>query len=270
MLADSGLRDDELPGDRGIGVSLGHQCEDLAFARRQLGQRVTATAHELADDLRVDDRPAGGDPAQRVDELLDVADAVLEQVADVPAVPGDLLIPASVAGGHTGAPTGYSQILVSGGSQRELAALTAAHPGIRLASRAVYNAEVAQNTGQNSLGDNVILGVIAALAAVTMINTLAVSTTERRSQVRLLSRIGATTRQLAGAFRWQALFITVTGIAAGGAVCAGTLIGLDRAVTGSAVPYIQAASAALIVSAVAALTFAAIMTSFAAMMPRRP
>jgi hypothetical protein len=42
----------------------------------------------------------------------------------------------------------------------------------------------------------------------------------------------------------------------------GTEIGLDRAVTGSAVPYIPAAQAALIA---AALTFAAIMTSFAAM-----
>ena len=182
---------------------------------------------------------------------------------------GDLLIPASVADGHTGAPAVYGQILVSGGSQRELAALAAAHPGVQLASRAVYNAQVAQNAEQNDFGDIVILGVIAALAAVTMINTLAVSTVERRRQIRLLSLIGATTRQLAGAFRWQALFVTVVGIAAGAAVCAGTLTGLTRAVTGSAIPYIPAAPAALIVTAVAALTFATIMTSFAAM-SRRP
>jgi putative ABC transport system permease protein len=177
---------------------------------------------------------------------------------------GDLLIPASVADGHTGVPAGYSQILISGGSQRELAALAAGHPGVRLASRAVYNDEVAQNTGQNSFGDNVILGVIAALAAVTMINTLAVATAERRRQVRLLIRIGATTRQLASAFCWQALFVTVAGIAAGAAVCAGTLIGLDRAVTGSAVPYVPAVPASLIVTAVAALVCGTTMTSFAA------
>ena len=177
---------------------------------------------------------------------------------------GDLLIPASVADGHTGAPAGYSQILIGGGSERELAALAAAHPGVRLVSRSVYNTELAQNTGQNSFGDNVILRVIGALAAVTMINTLAVSTTERRRQVRLLIRIGATTRQLAGAFCWQALFMTVAGIAAGEAVCAGTLIGLDRAVTGTTVPYIQAAPAALIAAAVAALTFGTILTFFAA------
>jgi len=181
---------------------------------------------------------------------------------------GDLLIPASVADGHTGAPDGYSQILVSGGSERELAALAAAYPGARLASRAVYNSEVAQNTGQNSFGDDIILGVIAALAAVTMINTLAVATAERRRQVRLLSRIGATTRQLAAVFGWQALFVTITGIAAGGAVCAGTLIGLDRAVTGTAVPYIPTAPAALIVTAVAALAFGTIMGTFTAISRR--
>jgi putative ABC transport system permease protein len=182
---------------------------------------------------------------------------------------GDLLVPASVADGHTGAPARYSQILVSGGSRGELAALVAAHPGAQLASRAVYNAEVVRSTGQNSYGDNVILGVIAALAAVTMINTLAVSTFERRRQMRLLGRIGATTRQLAGALCWQALFAVSTGIAAGAAVSAGTLIGLDRAVTGSAVPYIPAAPAALIVAAVTALAFGTIMASFAAM-SRRP
>jgi putative ABC transport system permease protein len=181
---------------------------------------------------------------------------------------GDLLIPAAVAGGHTGALAGYGQILVSGGSQRQLAALAASHPGAKLASRSVYNAQVAQATGQDSFGDNIILGVIAALAAITMVNTLAVSTIERRRQVQLLSRIGATTRQLAAIFRWQALFVAVTGITAGAAVCAGTLVGLDRAVTGTAVPYIPAAPAALIVAAVAALAFGTIMATFTAISRR--
>jgi putative ABC transport system permease protein len=154
-----------------------------------------------------------------------------------------------VAADHTGTPAGYSQILVRGGTQRELSTLAAADPGVQLASLAVYNAQVTQNTGQNSFGDIIILGVIAALAAVTMINTLAVSTAERRRLVRLLARVGASTRQLAAMFGWQALFVTVVGLAAGAAVCAGALIGLDRAVTGSPVPYLPAGPAALIVTA---------------------
>jgi len=174
---------------------------------------------------------------------------------------GGLLIPASVAAGHTGAPAGYSQILVDGASPGRLAALAAAHPGMRVATRQVYNAQVAQNSAQNSFVDNLILGVIAVLAAVTMINTLAVATFERRRQVRLLSRAGATRTQLAGMFGWQALFVTVLGIAAGAAVCAGTLAAIDRAVTGSLAPYIPLAPAALITAAVAALATGTILVS---------
>jgi putative ABC transport system permease protein len=181
---------------------------------------------------------------------------------------GDVIIPAAAADGHTGTPQAYGQILVSGGSQRQLAALAAARPGARLASRAVYNAEVAQNDNQNSFIDLLILGVIAALAAVTLVNTLAVSTVERRGRVRLLASAGATTRQLAWSFGWQALFVTVTGVAAGAAVCAGTLIGLTRAATGSAAPYIPDGPAALLVAAVAALTLGTVLTSFAAMTRR--
>jgi putative ABC transport system permease protein len=181
---------------------------------------------------------------------------------------GDLLIPASVAAGHTGAPAGYSQILVSGGATRDLAALAARHPGARLADRAVYNAEVASSTQQNSFANLLILGVIAALAAVTMTNTLAISTLERRRQVRLLTRVGATRGQLAAGFAWQVAFVAAVGVAAGAAVAGGTLASLTRAVTGSPVPFIPAGTAGLIVAAVTALATAAIMVPFGIMSGR--
>jgi putative ABC transport system permease protein len=140
---------------------------------------------------------------------------------------------------------------------------------VRVATRQVYNAQVAQNSAQDSFADNLILGIIAVLAAVTMINTLAVATFERRRQVRLLSRAGATWTQLAGMFGWQALFVTVMGIVAGAVVCAGTLTAIDRAVTGSPAPYIPLAPAALIAATVAALTTGTIMASARAV-ARRP
>lgn len=174
---------------------------------------------------------------------------------------GDVLIPASVAASHTGTPPGFSQILVDGAGRARMAALASAHPGVYLADRQVYNAQVRLNDAQNSFGDLLILGVIAVLAAVTMANTLAVATFERRSQVRLLARIGATRLQLAGMFGWQALFVTAVGIAAGVAVCAGALAAVTRAETGSPAAYIPAGPAALIVATVAALVMGTIMAS---------
>lgn len=182
---------------------------------------------------------------------------------------GDLIVPASAAAGHTGSPPGYSQVLVSGADPRALAALTAAHPGVTVASRQVYNAQVQSNETQQNFGDLLILGVIAALAAVTLVNTLAVATFERRRSMRLLARMGATPRQVAGIFGWHALFVTVIGAGAGALVAGGTLIALDRAITGSAVPYIPLTAGVGVIGAVALLTTGTIMLCLRAMTGRR-
>ena len=182
---------------------------------------------------------------------------------------GDLLIPASVAAGHTGSPPGYAQVLVSAVSPRALAALTAAHPGVTVASRQVYDAQVRRSDAQQSFGDLLILGVIAALAAVTLVNTLAVATFERRRSVRLLARTGATARQVAGMFGWHALFVTVTGIGAGALMAAGTLAAVDKAITGTPVPYIPPTAGAVIIGSVAVLATGTIMASLRAMTGRR-
>lgn len=182
---------------------------------------------------------------------------------------GSLLIPASVAAGHTGSPPGYSQILVSAASPRALAALTAAHPGVTVASRQVYNAQVQSSNAQQSFGDLLVLGVIAALAAITLVNTLAVATFERRRSVRLLARTGATERQVAGMFGWHALFVTATGIGAGVLVAVGTLIGVDKAETGTPVPYIPPTGAVAVIGSVAVLATGTILASLRAMTQRR-
>jgi putative ABC transport system permease protein len=182
---------------------------------------------------------------------------------------GDLLIPASVAAGHTGSPPGYTELLVSAASPRALAALTAGHPGVTVASQQVYNAQVRNNEAQQSFGNLLILGVIAALAGVTLINTLAVATFERRRSVRLLARTGATGRQVAAIFGWHALFVTVIGIGAGALVAAGVLAAVDKAVTGTAAPFIPATGAVAVIGTVALLATGTIMASLRAMTQRR-
>jgi putative ABC transport system permease protein len=183
---------------------------------------------------------------------------------------GDLLIPASVAAGHTGTPPGYSQILVSGGTPAELARLAAGHPGLRVTSRSVANAQSAQAAAQNSFANDLILGVLGVLSAVALVNTLVVTTADRRRVLRLLGRVGATRGQVAAAFGWQVLFVTVTGVAAGVAAGAVTLVAVTRAATGTWVPFIPLAPAAGLVAAVAVLTGAAVMVPLYAMSRREP
>jgi len=130
---------------------------------------------------------------------------------------GDMLIPAAMAARHTGAAPAFGQFLVSDGTPAALAGLAAGHPGSPLASRDVANAQAAQAAAQDSFGNNLILGVIATLAAVSLVNTLTAATVERRRVLRLLGRVGATRGQAAAVFGWQAVFVTVTGLAAGAA-----------------------------------------------------
>jgi len=183
---------------------------------------------------------------------------------------GDLLIPASVAAGHTGTPPGYSQILVSGGTQAELARLAAGHPGLRVTSRSVANAQSAQAAAQDSFANNLILGVLAVLSAVALVNTLVVTTVERRRVLRLLGRVGATRGQVAAVFGWQVVFVAGTGLVAGAAAGAVTLLAVTRAVTSSWTPFIPLAPAVGLAAVVVALTAGAVMIPFGVMSRREP
>jgi putative ABC transport system permease protein len=104
---------------------------------------------------------------------------------------------------------------------------------------------------------------------VTLVNTLAIATFERRRSVRLLARTGATARQVTGMFGWHALFVTVTGIGAGALVAVGALIAIDKAETGTPVPYIPPTGAAAVIGSVAVLATATILISLRAMPQRR-
>jgi hypothetical protein len=83
VLGDGGVRHGELAGDGRVGPAFGHVREDLAFAVGEPLERGlhAATGEELADDVRVDDGAARGDPVEGGAELGDVAHPLLEQVA---------------------------------------------------------------------------------------------------------------------------------------------------------------------------------------------
>ena len=104
VFLDGALGDPEPPCDAGVGASFCHQFEHLAFSRGQRGERVLAPAggHQLPDQRRVHDRAASGDPLQRVQELVHIGDAALEQVADAASASQQLhrVLDLGVSGQH--------------------------------------------------------------------------------------------------------------------------------------------------------------------------
>ena len=70
---------------RGVRLAQRHLAQHVELARGERRQRVrlvaTASPHEGVDDHRVDDGPSGAHLDERVHEVLEVPDPVLEQVA---------------------------------------------------------------------------------------------------------------------------------------------------------------------------------------------
>ena len=108
------------------------------------------------------------------------------------------------------------------------------------------------------------------LSAVALVNTLVVTTVERRRVLRLLGRVGSTRGQVAAVFTWQVVFVAGTGLVAGAAAGAVTLLTVTRAVTSSWTPFIPLAPAVGLVAVVAALTAGAVMVPFSVMSRREP
>jgi putative ABC transport system permease protein len=181
---------------------------------------------------------------------------------------GDVIIPASAAGGgHLGTPA-LGQILVraSAGTTtatlaRQLDPLSSRFPGLTVAERsAVLNAQAQLNAAQNTYTNNLLLVIIAILAAVSLVNTLAMATAGRRDSLRLLIRVGATTRQLLSMTGWQTLTLSVTGIGLGISTGAASVLVITKVLTGSWAPYVPAVFVVIMVAAVLALTALSVFT----------
>ena len=73
-------------GDAGIRPPLGHQREHLALARRELVEcAAPGRGDQRGHHLRVQRRAARGHAPRRLEEVVDVEHAVLEQVAEAAA-----------------------------------------------------------------------------------------------------------------------------------------------------------------------------------------
>jgi putative ABC transport system permease protein len=166
----------------------------------------------------------------------------------------DALLPSSAAAGHLGT-NAVGSILVrnAGPGAPALGALTARFPGLEVASRTVVNAQSARVDAQHSYLNDLALGLILALAAVTLVNTLLLSTFDRREILGLLNRVGATPRQLVRATALQAATVGAVGIVLGTAAAAAAVLAATRALLGSWHPYVPWPGPVALVSVIAAL-----------------
>jgi putative ABC transport system permease protein len=153
---------------------------------------------------------------------------------------GDVVVPAAAAAGRLGSAS-VGQILVRGGTPAGLARLATRFPGLQVTGRQAVNARARQLDALGGVAGDLLLGMIALLAAATLASALVTAAAGPRPAAAGAAAIGL-------------------GIAAG----AITLTTVSRAVTGGW-PYLPPGPAAVIAGSVLALALTAAVSR-----PARP
>src|SRR3954454_17740429 len=178
---------------------------------------------------------------------------------------GDALLAPELTTGHQTTPL-LGTILVDaarpGAVSRDLRALVARYPGLRVSDRAsVASASDADRELNRWLGP-LFVAMIFAFTSIAVLNTLTMIALRRGRELALLQLVGSTRRQVRSMARWEAVLIIVIGLGGGLAIAATALLPLSHALTGSLRPYVPAAPLAGIlgVSALLALVALALPT----------
>lgn len=120
-----------------------------------------------------------------------------------------------------------------------------------------YAAARSQDRELNAWANTTMAAVLGGFAAVAAVNTLVMTVLDRRRELGMLRLVGSTRRQVMGMIRWEALLVTVAGIALGTGIALATLNPMMKGLTGEA-PYIPPALYGSFVAATVALGLAAV------------
>ncbi|WP_406200874.1 ABC transporter permease [Kitasatospora sp. NBC_01560] len=149
---------------------------------------------------------------------------------------GDVTVAHAVLAGHVDNPLAAAVLVAADPrvTREQLTAAVAGFPGVRLLDRAQAGgiaAEARQNGAEaNYLG----MGLVLGFTAISVVNTLAMATADRRREFALLRLAGTTRRQVLRMLRLESAAVVVTGVAAGTAVAVAVLTAFSLGMTGTA------------------------------------
>jgi putative ABC transport system permease protein len=175
-----------------------------------------------------------------------------------------VLMPARLVAAHTtsGLP---SQIMIRTGNPSAvapaLAELAAAHPGLAVVDRDTLVSGYAKDQEVGAWINYLMAGMIIAYTAISVVNSLVMSTSARRGEFGLQRLTGATRGQVLRMMTVEAGMTTVIGVLLGTVVAATTLLPFTLVTDGSVLPKGPIAIYLAVTGAAAALTFGATLFS---------
>jgi putative ABC transport system permease protein len=153
-----------------------------------------------------------------------------------------ILLPAELLAAHTttGLPT---QLLVRAAPGADTRRLTVAltelagrWPGVTVADRSVLTATHRDQQQTQAWVNYLLVGMIVAYTAISVVNTLVLATTRRRREFALLRLTGSTCGQVLRMMGMEGVLVAVIGIVLGTAVSTTTLVPFSVAASDSVLP----------------------------------
>ncbi|MFD5060930.1 FtsX-like permease family protein [Streptomyces sp. NPDC058394] len=170
---------------------------------------------------------------------------------------GDLTLPHDLVARHMDNPLAAT-VLVAGDSDRgRLAAALKKFPGIAVLAPATADRLQADRQQENAEVNHLAMGLILAFTAIAVVNTLAMSVSERIKEFAMLRLAGATRRQVLRMLRIEALSVLLIAAVLGTGIALAVLTAFSIGMTGSAAPTVMPVVYATVVGAAALLVLVA-------------
>ncbi|MEW1927834.1 FtsX-like permease family protein [Streptomyces sp. NPDC088360] len=151
---------------------------------------------------------------------------------------GDLTMAHDLVARHVDNPLAATVLIKSDRTQEQLAAGLAKFPGVRVLAPAAVDNLQAERQQANAEVNYLAMGLILAFTAIAVVNTLAMSVSERVREFAMLRLVGAGRRQVLRMLRTEALSVLLIGTALGSGIALAVLTAFSVGMTGSAAPSI--------------------------------
>jgi putative ABC transport system permease protein len=149
---------------------------------------------------------------------------------------GDLTFAHDLLARHVDNPLSSSLLVSTDRTQTQLATTLREFPGLEVLSPAAADSLQAQRRQANAEVNLLAMGLVLAFTAIAVVNTLAMSVSERLREFALLRLAGATRRQVLRMLRTEALSVLLLATALGSAISLAVLTSFSIGMTDRAAP----------------------------------
>ncbi|MET9469337.1 ABC transporter permease [Streptomyces sp. NPDC006544] len=153
---------------------------------------------------------------------------------------GDLTLPHDLVAAHADNPLASAVLIAAapGTGRGQLAGAVRDYPGVAVLSAAEADGARAQRQAAGAEINLLAMGLVLAFTAISVVNTLAMSTAERLREFAMLRLTGATRRQVRAMVRVEALAVLLMGAVLGSGIALAVLTAFSVGMTGVAAPVV--------------------------------